>query len=112
MARRGPGVKAKAPASSSQTQSNGRSSDPYPYIPYAGGVMRNRSVGGQRDRIDACGLRDRELAKGQGEGSLEGGDMDDEESGGRKGILSPNTPRRRTMAEGPSQPSLHAKTGI
>lgn len=56
--------------------------------------MRNRSVGGQRDGIDACGLRDRELAKGQGEGPLEGGDMDDEESGGRKGIFKPKHPKK------------------
>lgn len=74
--------------------------------------MGNRSVGGQRDGIHACGVRDRELGKGQGEGSLEGGDKDDEESGGRKGILSPSTRRRRTMADGPSQPSPHAKIGM
>lgn len=48
--------------------------------------MRNRSIGGKRDGIDACVKRDRELAKGQGECSLEGGDIDDDESGGRKGI--------------------------
>ena len=74
--------------------------------------MGNRTVGGKREGIVACGKRDRELAKGQGEGSLEGGDIDDEESGGRKGILSPNTPRRRTMAEGRSQSSPHAKIGM
>lgn len=60
--------------------------------------MRNRSVGGQRDGIAACGLRDRELAKGQGEGSLEGGDM---VSAIRIATMSHSYPRQSVRACNP-----------